>query len=236
MLIHGLQKMTLLDFPGKVACTVFLGGCDFRCPFCHNSDLLDMNAEPVMDDTELLSFLNGRKGLLDGVAFTGGEPLLRPDIADLFRKVKALGYAVKLDTNGTHPDVLLSLIREGLVDYVAMDVKNARERYAETVGRTRPGDSFEDSMTRIEKSIAVLLKGLVPYEFRTTVVKEFHDDDSFHGIAEMIKGADRYFLQCFTDRDSVLQGGLSAPSRDEMERYADIVRPFVRDVQIRGMD
>ena len=236
MLIHGLQKMTLLDFPGKVACTVFLGGCDFRCPFCHNSDLLDMNAEPVMDDEELLSFLKGRKGLLDGVAFTGGEPLLRPDIAVLFRKVKELGYAVKLDTNGTHPEVLRALIEEKLVDYVAMDVKNARERYAETVGRTRPGDSFEDSMTRIEKSIAVLLKGLVPYEFRTTVVKEFHDDASFRGIAAMIKGADRYFLQCFTDRDSVLQGGLSAPSRDEMERYADIVRPFVRDVQIRGMD
>lgn len=236
MLIHGLQKMTLLDFPGKVACTVFLGGCDFRCPFCHNSDLLDMNAEPVMDDEELLSFLKSRKGLLDGVAFTGGEPLLRPDIADLFRKVKALGYAVKLDTNGTHPDVLRALIEEKLVDYVAMDVKNSRERYAETVGRMRPGDSFEDSMVRIEKSISVLLEGRTSYEFRTTVVKEFHDNASFRGIAAMIKGADRYFLQCFTDRDSVLQGGLSAPSRDEMERYADIVRPFVRDVQIRGMD
>ncbi len=236
MLIHGLQKMTLLDFPGRVACTVFLGGCDFRCPFCHNSDLLDMNAEPLMDDVELLAFLKTRRGLLDGVAFTGGEPLLRPDLPDLFRRVRELGFAVKLDTNGTSPDRLAALIGEGLVDYVAMDVKNSRERYAATVGRDRPGDSFSDSMERIEKSIGILLVGRVPYEFRTTVVREFHDDASFRGIAEMIRGAERYFLQCFTDRNSVLQSGLNAPSREEMERWANIVRPFVKDVQIRGMD
>ena len=236
MLIHGLQKMTLLDFPGRVACTVFLGGCDFRCPFCHNSDILDMNAEPLMDDGELLKFLKTRQGLLDGVAFTGGEPLLRPDLPDLFRRIRELGYSVKLDTNGTSPDRLSVLIDEGLVDYVAMDIKNSRERYAETVGRGRPGDSFADSMDRIEKSIALLLQGHVPYEFRTTVVGEFHDDDSFRGIAEMIRGADRYFLQCFTDRDSVLQGGLHAPSRADMERWADIVRPYVGSVEIRGMD
>ncbi len=236
MLIHGLQKMTLLDFPGRVACTVFLGGCDFRCPFCHNSDLLDMNAEALMNDEELLAFLRTRQGLLDGVAFTGGEPLLRPDIADLFRRVRALGYSVKLDTNGTSPEKLSSLIGEGLVDYVAMDVKNSRERYAATVGRDRPGDTFADSMERIERSIALLLEGRVPYEFRTTVVREFHDDDSFRGIAEMIRGAEHYYLQCFTDRDSVLLGGLHAPSQEEMERYAEIVRPSVEEVQIRGMD
>ena len=183
MLIHGLQTMTLLDFPGRVACTVFLGGCDFRCPFCHNSDLLDKNAEALMDDEELLAFLRTRQGLLDGVAFTGGEPLLRPDIADLFRRVGALGYSVKLDTNGTSPDKLSDLIGEGLVDYVAMDVKNSRERYAATVGRDRPGDTFADSMERIERSIALLLEGRVPYEFRTTVVREFHDDYSFRGFA-----------------------------------------------------
>ena len=236
MLIHGLQKMTLLDFPGRVACTVFLGGCDFRCPFCHNSDLLDMNAEPLMDDEELLAFLKTRKGLLDGVAFTGGEPLLRPDLPELFRRIRDLGFAVKLDTNGTSPDRLAALIGEGLVDYVAMDVKNSRERYAATVGRDRLGDSFADSMERIEKSIALLLDGRVPYEFRTTVVREFHDDASFIGIAEMIRGAEHYFLPCFTDRDSVLQSGLNSPSREEMERWADIVRPYVKDVQIRGMD
>ena len=236
MRIHGLQKMTLLDFPGRVACTVFLGGCDFRCPFCHNSDLLDMNAEPLMDDKELLAFLETRKGLLDGVAFTGGEPLLRPDLPDLFRRVKTLGYAVKLDTNGTSPEKLSALIGEGLVDYVAMDVKNSRERYASTVGRDRPGDSFADSLERIEKSIAVLLEGRVPYEFRTTAVREFHDEASFRSIAEMIRGAEHYFLQCFTDRDSVLQGGLHAPAREELESWAALVRPYVREVRIRGVD
>ncbi len=236
MLIHGLQKMTLLDFPGRVACTVFLGGCDFRCPFCHNSDLLDMNAEAVMDDEELLRFLKSRQGLLDGVAVTGGEPLLRQDLPELFRRIKALGFAVKLDTNGTHPDRLETLIREGLVDYVAMDVKNSPARYAMTVGRDRAGDSFEDSLGNIRRSIALLLEGRVPYEFRTTVVHELHDDDSFRGIGEMIRGAESYFLQCYTDRDSVLEGGLSAPSREDMDRYAEIIRPFVKNVQIRGMD
>ena len=236
MLIHGLQKMTLLDFPGRVACTVFLGGCDFRCPFCHNSDLLDMNAKAVMDDAELLRFLKSRQGLLDGAAFTGGEPLLRQDLPELFREVKALGFAVKLDTNGTHPERLASLIRDGLVDYVAMDVKNSPERYAATVGRGRAGDSFEDSLNSIRRSIALLLEGRVPYEFRTTVVHELHDDGSFRGIGEMIRGAEQYFLQCYTDRDSVLIPGLSAPSRGDMDRYAGIIRPFVRNVQIRGMD
>ena len=236
MLIHGLQKMTLLDFPGRVACTVFLGGCDFRCPFCHNSDLLDMNAEAVMDDAELLRFLKSRQGLLDGVAVTGGEPLLRPDLPELFRRIRALGFAVKLDTNGTHPERLEALIREGLVDYTAMDVKNSPARYAATVGRDRAGDSFEDSLSNIRRSIALLLEGRIPYEFRTTVVHELHDDDSFSGIGEMIRGAENYFLQCYTDRDSVLEGGLSAPSREDMERYAGIIRPFVKNVQIRGMD
>ncbi len=236
MKIHGLQKMTLLDYPGHVACTVFLGGCDFRCPFCHNSDLLDMNAPAIMDDEELLRFLESRRGLLDGVAFTGGEPLLRGDIADLFRRVKALGFPIKLDTNGTHPGVLSSLIREGLVDYVAMDVKNDPARYAMTVGRGRAGDSFADSMEQIRKSIAVLLSGDLPYEFRTTVVHELHDDDSFRGIGEMIRGADKYFLQCYTDRDSVLLPGLSAPSREDMERYAGIMKSCVKSVSIRGMD
>ena len=236
MLIHGLQKMTLLDFPGRVACTVFLAGCDLRCPFCHNSDLLDMNAEPVMDDAELLRFLESRKGLLDGVAFTGGEPLLRPDLPELLRKVKALGYPVKLDTNGTYPERLEGLVREGLVDYVAMDVKNSPERYAATSGRDRAGDSFEGALSQIRKSIAFLLERHVPYEFRTTVVRELHDDDSFRGIGEMIRGAEKYYLQCFTDRDSVLKTGFSAPSREDMERYAAIIRPYVREVQIRGMD
>ena len=134
MKIQGLQKMTLLDFPGRVACTVFLGGCDFRCPFCHNGELLDGSAPAVMDDAELLRFLKGRRGLLDGVAITGGEPLLRKDLPELLKAIRELGFAVKVDTNGNHPDALEGLLRERLVDYVAMDIKNSPEKYALTVG------------------------------------------------------------------------------------------------------
>ena len=173
MKIHGLQKMTLLDYPGKVACTVFLGGCEFRCPFCHNADLLDPNAPAQMDDEELLRFLKTRTGLLDGVAITGGEPLLRQDLPDLLVRIRDLGYLVKIDTNGNHPARLKRILDEGLADYVAMDVKNSPQRYGETVGI--PG--FD--MTRISESIGILLSSDTEYEFRTTVVKQFHDEASF---------------------------------------------------------
>jgi len=229
MKIHGLQKMTLLDFPGRVACTVFLGGCDFRCPFCHNSGLLDAGAPALMDDTELLEFLEKRKGILDGVAFTGGEPLLRPELPALMEKIRALGYPIKLDTNGNHPDKLKAVINAGLVAYVAMDIKNSPERYAGTIGL----ETFD--IAKIQESLDFLRSGAVDYELRTTVVDEFHDDDSFRGIAQWIKGAKRYYLQCFTDRESVLEGGLHAPSKEDLERYAGIVTPYVENMEIRGV-
>ena len=229
MRIHGLQKMTLLDYPGKVACTVFLGGCDFRCPFCHNSELLDMNAPALMDEKELLRFLKTRQGLLDGVCFTGGEPLMRKDLPDLFREIKALGFPIKLDTNGNRPEALKALAEEKLVDYVAMDIKNSPERYSATAGI--PGLSLEN----IRRSIAFLLQDSVDYEFRTTVVSEFHDTDSFPPIGEMIRGAKRYFLQAFTDRDTVMVGGLHAPSAEEMQHYTSLVRPYVENVSLRGV-
>ena len=229
MNIHGLQKMTLLDYPGKVACTVFLGGCDLRCPFCHNGDLLDQNAPALMDDQALLTFLSGRRGLLDGVALTGGEPLLRPDLPALCRRIKALGYPVKLDTNGFHPGPLGALLEEGLVDYVAMDIKNSPERYALTAGR----DTLD--LGPLYESIGLLLEGNVDYEFRTTVVAELHDDDSFFGIRDMIRGAGKYFLQQFTDRDTVPFAGFTAPSPEDLRRYADIVRPRVKAVSLRGI-
>lgn len=164
MNINGLQKLTLLDFPGKVACTVFLAGCDLRCPYCHNSELWSANAPAVMDDNELMAFLEKRRGMLDGVAFTGGEALLRPELPELIAKIKALGYAVKLDTNGTSPDKLRGLIEAELIDYVAMDIKNDPARYAATCGKK------EMDLTPIRESVALLLEGRVPYEFRTTVV------------------------------------------------------------------
>ena len=229
MKIHGLQKMTLLDYPGKVACTVFLGGCDFRCPFCHNAELLDAGAPAEMDDAALLAFLEKRKGLLDGVAITGGEPLLRSDIFELLAKIRALGYPVKLDTNGNHPEKLRTAVNAGLVDYVAMDMKNSPGRYAETVGLA----SFD--MTGVRESIDLLLGGAVDYEFRTTVVRELHDEQSFVEIGKLIRGAKRYFLQSFTDRDTVLFAGLHAPEKETILRYAEVVRPYVESVDVRGV-
>lgn len=230
MNIQGLQKMTLLDFPGKVACTVFLGGCDLRCPFCHNSDLIDGGAPSLMDDTELLKFLEKRKGLLDGVAFTGGEPLLRRELKELIVKIRALGFAVKLDTNGAHPAQLRELLEEKLVDYVAMDIKNSPERYGETVGVARI------DLAPFRESARLLMDSGVPYEFRTTVVAELHDDRSFEAIAQWLAGAERFFLQRFTDRDSVLFSGLHAPEKADMERFAGILRKKMPCVELRGVD
>ena len=156
MNIHGLQKMTLLDFPGAVACTVFLGGCDFRCPYCHNAELLDPNFPPLMDETELLAFLKKRQGLLDGVCITGGEPLLRQELPTLLGEIRALGYKIKLDTNGAHPAQLRRILDAGLADYVAMDIKNSPERYAETIGRAQ----FD--VTPIRESVRLLCGGGAP--------------------------------------------------------------------------
>ena len=230
MRIHGLQKMTLLDFPGRVACTVFLGGCDFRCPFCHNYELACGTAPAVMDDGELLAFLSKRQGLLDGVAITGGEPCLHAGLPDLLARIRELGFATKLDTNGYHPAMLARLIDEGLVDYVAMDIKNSPEKYARTCGVERI------DMALINESIRILTETAPDYEFRTTVVAELHEASDFHAMGEMIAGARRYFLQSFTDRDTVPFEGFSAPSPDEIRAYADIARAYVPDTQVRGVD
>ena len=230
MKIHGLQKMTLLDFPGKVACTVFFGGCDMRCPFCHNAELLDGSAPPVMDEDELLSFLKKRQGLLDGVAFTGGEPLLQKDLPELAGRIRELGYPVKLDTNGTNPERLRKMIRDGLVQYVAMDIKNSQDRYAETAGMKVL------DMGPVRESVSLLLEGTTDYEFRTTAVAELHDDRSFEQIGRWIKGARRYYLQRFTDRETVPFGGFHSPTEEQMHRWADIVRPFIPAVELRGVE
>ena len=230
MKIYGLQKMTLLDFPGRVACTVFLGGCDFRCPFCHNFELVDGSAPPIMDDAELFAFLEKRRGLLDGVAITGGEPCLRPDLPELIRRIRGLGYAVKLDTNGTHPALLKALLDERLVDYLAMDIKNRPEKYAQTVGLPAV------DLAPIRESVSLLMSGDTDYEFRTTVVDELHEAEDFDAIGAWIAGAKHYFLQAFTDRDSVPFGNLHAPSADRLLEYAQIARRHVADTQLRGVD
>lgn len=229
MQIHGLQKMTLLDFPGKVACTVFLGGCDFRCPFCHNWDILDPSTPVIMEEDEFYKFLDKREGLLDGVAITGGEPLLRTGMVDFIKGIKSRGFLVKLDTNGNHPDRLKELVSEGLLDYVAVDVKNNKERYGETVGIPML------DISKIEETISFLLEGNVPYEFRTTVLRQFHDADSFKGIAEWIEGAEHYFIQSFVDRETVPFSGLEAYSPEELEEFKKLVEPHVKHIDIRGV-
>ena len=227
--------MTLLDFPGRVACTVFLGGCNFRCPYCHNSELFDGTAEPVMDDEKLLAFLQKRKGILDGVCITGGEPTLQPGLADLLRRIKELGYPVKLDTNGYRPEVLKKLVDEGLVDYVAMDIKNGPDAYGETVGLSKM------ELSRLEESIRFLTGGAVDYEFRTTVVKELHNETSITQMGKWLAAVakapvKRLFLQSFVDRDTVKFSGLSAPSDAEMHQFQAILAPFAEMVKIRGSE
>ena len=224
--------MTLLDFPGHVACTVFLGGCDLRCPFCHNYELATGKVPPVMEEEELFAFLSKRKGLLDGVAVTGGEPCLHRDLPELLARILELGFAVKLDTNGTHPDMLREILERGLADYVAMDIKNSPGKYAFTAGMA----AEPDFVSAVRESVRILMESGTDYEFRTTVVDELHEVQDFEEIGRWIRGAKRYFLQCFTDRDTVPYGGLSAPSKAKMEACADIAKRYIADVQIRGMD
>ena len=230
MLMSGLQKLTLLDYPGRVACTVFTGGCNFRCPFCHNAPLV-LPERLARDSSEeaVLAFLSKRRGVLDGVAVTGGEPLLHRDIGAFLEKVKALGFSVKLDTNGSFPDRLRALVSAGLVDRVAMDVKNSPALYEKTAGAAV-------DMAAIARSRDFLLSGAVDYEFRTTVVKGLHTKESLMDAARWIRGAKEYYLQQFKDSGDVLAiEGLGAFSEKEMHALADAAAEFVPSVQVRGV-
>ena len=232
MKISGIQKLTLLDYPGKVACTLFTAGCNFRCPFCHNAMLVlpEQIEDANLGEDEILSFLKKRQGVLDGVAITGGEPLLHRDMPELLGKIKALGYKIKLDTNGSNPELLRSIIENRLVDRVAMDIKNAPEAYGETVGVTGL------DLAPIEKSKDMLLRGDIDYEFRTTVVKGIHTEESLIGAAKWIAGAKEYYLQQFKDSGNlILPEGLEAYDEKEMHALADAVREYVPAVQVRGV-
>jgi len=232
-MIAGLQKMTLLDFPGKIACTVFLNGCNLRCPFCHNSQLLTGETQTLMDRDAFLDFLKSRQGLLDGVCVSGGEPTLRRELPSFLESIRDLGFLVKLDTNGTRPHVVKELVGNGLVDYIAMDVKNSPSRYAETVGIASP------DLAAVEESLRFLMEDKVDYELRTTLVEPLHDEESItqmgRWLASLIPGRKpkQLFLQSFVDRDTVLFSGLSAPEGETVERYAAILSPYVEKVTIR---
>ncbi len=228
MIIHGLNKLTLVDYPGLMAAIIFTGSCNFRCPFCHNASLvLNPDSQPVISEEEVLAFLEKRKGMLDGVVFSGGEPLINKDIEFFMRKVKALGYKIKLDTNGSFPEKLSSLISDGLVDYVAMDIKNDLESYGKTIGIS------DYDTAPIERSIALLKEGRVNYEFRTTVVKELHYGKNFENISALISPCRRYFLQTFVDSGDTIKKGLTPPTEDAMESYVKYLRTYISEVSVR---
>ena len=234
MKIVGLQKLTLLDYPGRVACTVFLNGCNFRCPFCHNSELFEDEQTPVMAQQELLAFLEKRRGVLDGVCITGGEPTLHPQLPELLRQIRSLGYAIKLDTNGYRPEILKSLVGVGLVDYVAMDVKNGPAQYAQTVG-------LQDiALERIEESITFLKSCAVEHEFRTTVALPLHDEQSMEALAQWLRSLGdghkilRHFVQPFVDRQTVMMGGLTAPDDEMLAKFVEIMGQCAEKVELRG--
>ncbi len=230
MKIHGFQKLTLLDFPGKTAATVFTGGCNLRCPFCHNGDLvLNPTGVGEISEEEVLSLLEKRRGLLDGVCITGGEPLLARDIGAFIKKVKEKGFLVKLDTNGTLPVRLNELILSGNVDYIAMDIKNSLSSYPKTVGL----EAFDTS--GVEKSVEIIRNSGVDHEFRTTLVKELHSEKDIEDIGKWLEGEKKYFLQAFKSSESILDKTVSGFTKDEMEKLLEVARKYIPEAELRGV-
>lgn len=219
--------MTLLDFPGAVACTVFTGGCNLRCPFCHNADLVRTPTMYVNMLPQVMEYLEKRKGLIDGVCVTGGEPLLQPDLHAFLKTVKEMGYRIKLDTNGSLPDRLSRILQTGLVDYVAMDVKSSKTGYSLAIGG-------ETDFSLFEESIALLRHSGIDHEFRTTVVKGIHTPQDIADIANMLKGEEKYFLQTFKDSGNLLASGFEAFSHAEMAAMLETVKQYIPQAQLRG--
>lgn len=231
MKIHGLNKTTLLDYPGRVAATIFTGGCNFRCPFCHNGELVRQpDLFPMIAEEEVLAFLRKRKGVLSGVCITGGEPTLQPDLAAFIGKIKDIGLAVKLDTNGYRPEVLKELLQKGLLDYVAMDIKNSLGKYALTAGCPKLDTA------PVEESVRLIRESGAEYEFRTTVVKELHDASDFAQIGEWLSSARAYFLQAYRDNENVIQRGFTSYTKEELEAFLPALRERIEKVELRGID
>lgn len=231
MQIHGLNKTTLLDYPEHVAATFFCGGCNFRCPFCHNGELvLNPGKQPLLEEQEVLAFLKKRKGILTGVCITGGEPTLQADLPEFIYRLKDMGYLVKLDTNGYRPEILKKLTEGNLLDYIAMDIKAGPSNYVRAVGME------ELDLGKICESIDFILHCGVQYEFRTTVVNGLHTMEDFAQIGPWIKGCRNYFLQNFRDNKNVIQSGFGAFTKEELEKFADRVKPFVDKVVLRGIE
>ena len=230
--IGGVQKLTLLDYPGQVACTIFTAGCNMKCPFCHNKDLVFIPENFVSEETDdILEFLSRRQGIIDAVCITGGEPLLQNGLLDFIRQIKELGYKVKVDTNGLFPDRLKQIVESGYVDYIAMDIKNSFAKYPQTTGIT----GNDNLVKNVRKSISYLLSGKIEYEFRTTVVRQFHTVEDLVEIAKVIRTAPSYYLQQFVDSGHCIEQGLSAYSAQEMQEILLAVRKYLPTAQLRGV-
>lgn len=230
MQIHGLNKTTLLDYPGHVAATVFTGGCNFRCPFCHNKELvLNPAGQPLIAKQEVLDFLKKRKGIISGVCITGGEPTLQPDLKDFLHEIKETGLRVKLDTNGYRFETLKELAEAGLLDYVAMDIKSSKEGYGNAVGKENI------RLAQIEESVSFLIRGKIPYEFRTTVVKELHTEREIRNIGTWLQGCSAYFLQSYEENENVICPGFHAYNKEELLKFKEILEKYIENVQLRGV-
>ncbi len=231
MQIHGFNKTTLLDYPGHLAATLFLGGCNMRCPFCHNASLvMDPGAQPTIAEDEVLRVLAKRQNLLEGVCVTGGEPTLYPDLPAFIDRIKALGLKVKLDTNGTNPVMLRALTEDGLIDYVAMDIKNSPEKY----GLSSGANGF--LLNKVKESVAYLLTNPIDYEFRTTIVKEHHTEADMHSIGIWLQGAKAYYLQGYRESEDILSPGLHSHSKATMETFRALLSSKIEHVCLRGID
>ena len=228
MKVFGFEKLSMVDFPGHLCCTVFTGGCNFKCPFCQNSDLVKMQNLREINQDEIFSYLSKRKGVIDSLCISGGEPTIYPDLEQFIVKIKSLGFLVKLDTNGTNYEMLKRLIENNLVDYVAMDIKNSLSAYGETAGT-----NFVD-LENIKKSVELLKRNLVDYEFRTTLVKQFHSTSTITEMANWLDGAKRIFLQHFVDNGTCLQKGLNEVEKQDAEKFLDILKNHVNHVELRG--
>ncbi|MBQ8413980.1 MAG: anaerobic ribonucleoside-triphosphate reductase activating protein [Clostridia bacterium] len=236
MKICGIQKLTLLDFPGRIACTVFLGGCNFRCPYCHNGSLVRPGEfEEIMTVEKFLDFLDTRVGRLQGVCISGGEPTLHSDLPELVGEIKSRGFEVKLDTNGTNPEMLYRLINDGLVDYVAMDIKNSIENYPETTGLKEgyKAQSAELLIEGVKQSAELLMQGRVDFEFRTTLMRELHSVESIESIGRWLRGDEKFFLQTYRDEGDLLVGGFSPFTRAETESLIMILKKYIPNAEIR---
>lgn len=229
--VHGFNKLTLLDYPGRLACTVFLGHCNFRCPFCHNAGLvLEPENEPVIPIEEILGTLKKRKGILDGVCITGGEPTVHKKLPEFIQQIKKMDYSVKLDTNGTNPQMVQDMVKAGLVDYVAMDIKNAPDKYGETAGIAQV------DLEAVNETVEFLKSGKVDYEFRTTVTRELHKKEDFLKIRKWLSGSRRYFLQAYKESEQVIHPVYSSYSREQLENFRQLLLEEISQVEIRGID